>query len=339
MLKRFFTLSLIAFIIAPAPSTQAAAASLPITAPTALLLDHSSNRIVYAKTPHLRRAPASTTKLLTSIVALELLSADAVVTVPRYATKMPPSKIYLRSGERYRLRDLIHALLMNSANDVAATIAIASAGSVSSFAKHMNKKARQLGCLDSNFVNPSGLPDKRQYSTVYDMALIMREAQRNPLIVNALKTRTSVIRSSQGRKINLRNHNKMLWRDPREVLGKTGWTRAARHCFVGQISFSGKKVFVALLGSHRLWQDLKKLVDYEFGYAWVRHVRAQKQAARVNNQKIQTALKKAGYYKGAIDGKIGPKTKRAIKSFQKHHKLKPDGVVGSKTWTILKPYL
>lgn len=318
------------------PEARAAVSALPISAPSALLLD-SSNRIVYAKTPHLRRAPASTTKLLTAIVALKLMSPDEMIVVPKYAERMEPSKIYLRAGERYRVGDLIKAILVNSANDAAAAIAIAGSGSISAFAKEMNLTARSLGCKDSNFVNPNGLPDARQFSTVYDMALIMREAQRYPFIQQALKVRTGVIQSSTGRRIGLRNHNKMLWRDPREVLGKTGWTRSARHCFVGQISVSGKRVFVAMLGSHRLWKDLKTLVDYQFGaLVFKKAVRNTKIAGREQNKKVQLALKRAGFYRGAIDGVVGRGTRAAIKKYQRKHGLTQTGSVGPRTWALLK---
>lgn len=344
MIKRFSTLFLILtftaqFLQQPA---VAHAALVPISAPTALLIDNSTNQILYAKTPHLRRPPASTTKLLTAIVALRLKDPSFIVKVHNAATQMPPSKIYVKTGERYRLRDLLNALLMNSGNDAASAIAISTAGSTASFASHMNATARALGCRDSNFVNPSGLPDRRQYSTAYDMALIMREAQRYPTIVQALKTRTMTISTMGGRRIALRNHNKMLWRDPREVLGKTGWTRSARHCFVGQISVNGTKVFVAMLGSHRLWRDLVALVNFRFGSPWIQsRINKQKaaKAKREKNMQIQQALKSAGYYKGSLDGMIGPATRSAIRSFQKNHRLQADGMAGPQTMKALSQYL
>lgn len=340
-MKRLFSTTLIfAFVLQllqPIPAAQAA--SLPISAPTAFLLDQTNNRILYSKTPHLKRAPASTTKLLTALVALNLKNPDTIVTIPSAATKMPPSKIYLKSGERYRLGSLIYALLMNSANDSANAIAITTAGSVSAFAREMNATARRLGCKNSNFVNPSGLPDKRQYSTVYDMALIMRETQKYPLLVQALKTRTTTISSMKGRRIALRNHNKMLWRDPREVLGKTGWTRAARHCFVGSINLGDRKFFVAMLGSHRLWKDLQAIVNFHFGAPHWKKPASARLVAREGNKKIQTALKRSGFYRGKIDGQLGPASRTAIRRFQKRNGLGVDGQVGTKTWSLLKRYL
>lgn len=335
----FFVLSLVYFAsLVQTPVSRADMIGLPITAPTALLLDNSTNQIVFAKTPNLRRAPASTTKLLTAIVALNLRDPNTIVTVPQYATKMPPSKIHLRTGERYRLGDLLKAMLVNSANDAAAAIAITTAGSFGEFSSHMNATARALGAEHSNFVNPSGLPDARQYSTVYDMALIMREAQRYPLIESALKIKTGMVRSVSGRKIFLRNHNKMLWRDSREVLGKTGWTVAARHCFVGEIRAAGRSVVVAMLGSKRLWRDLKTLVDYQFrkfGFA----PQSDRKVKEGNNRQIQAALRKAGYYNGPMDGKLGRGSVRAIKKFQRAKGIRATGHVGPQTWSVLKQYL
>ncbi len=334
--KLFSSFIIIAMAVQGLFIPSASAAWAPsISAPSALLLD-SNNQIVFSKTPHLRRAPASTTKLLTAIVALNLMDADSTVIVPKYAESMEPSKIYLRAGERYKLRDMIAAILVNSANDAAAAIAISAGGSISGFAKEMNRVARELGCKDSNFVNPNGLPDARQYSTVYDMALIMREAQRYPVIQQVLKVRTGTIRSYAGRRIGLRNHNKMLWRDSREVLGKTGWTRSARHCFVGQISVGGKRVFVAMLGSHRLWKDLKMLVDYQFGAVIIRKYKNNRLSARENNKKIQLALKRAGFYSGSVDGLMGTATKKAVRKYQKKHGLPQTGSVGPQTWKLLK---
>lgn len=335
----FLTILLFIAQFVQTPPAQAAVGMPPITAPTALLLDNSTNQILYSKTPNLKRPPASTTKLLTAIVALRLKNPDTIVQIPQYATTMTPSKVYLHTGEKYHLRDLLYATLINSGNDAAASVAITTGGSIPAFAQEMNKTARSLGAQNSNFVNPTGLPDDRQYSTVYDMALIMREAQRYPLIMQALKTKTTIIHSVPGRPIPLKNHNKMLWRDNREVLGKTGWTQTARHCFVGEISAVGKKVFVAVLGSKKIWKDLKALIDFQFGASFTKTKREVKLVARQNKKKIQQALKKAGYYHGKINGVLGHKTRKAIRNFQKANKIPPNGKVGASTWALLKKYL
>lgn len=313
---------------------KAFAMGLPITASSALLLDQNSRSLIYAKNVNERRAPASTTKLLTAMVVIDMLPLDGIVTIPKFAESIQPSKIYLRRGERYYVGDLVRAMLINSANDAAAVLAVAAAGSESAFAGRMNAKARSLGCRRSNFVHASGLPASNQYSTAYDMALIMRNAQRYPFIVRALKTRTAVIQSLGGRRIGLRNHNKMLWRDSREVIGKTGWTRSAKHCFVGQI---GPGAFVSMLGSRSLWKDLKILVDYVFGKFWSSLKRPHKVYAR-KTEDIQSALKRAGYNPGSVDGKMGRSTRKALRRFQRDNGLRSDGIVGPETMKRLQPF-
>ncbi len=319
------------------PESQAWGVS--ITAPSAILLDSASQRLTFSKTPHLRRQPASTTKVMTAIVAYETLPLDRVITIPRFVTSVEPSKAYLRPGEKYYVRDLIRATLISSANDAAEVLAIAVAGSMPRFAARMNAKAKAIGCRNSKFVRSSGLPALNQYSSAYDLAVIMRYAERHPFLVDTLKVRTTQIRSLHGRRIYLRNHNKMLWRDRREVVGKTGWTRNARHCFVGHMRVANKKVLVAIMGSHSLWRDLTKLLDYTFGSSWGRRSVHQQMWALPQRKQIQRALKKAGYNPGAADGSFGPRTTQAVKKFQRSRGLRADGLVGPRTWQKLKAFL
>jgi len=315
---------------------KAYAAALPITATSALLLDQNAN-LIYAKNVNERRAPASTTKILTAIVAMDMLSMDDIITIPSFAEAIQPSKIYLKRGERYYVRDLLRATLMNSANDAATVLAVAAAGSEPAFAAKMNAKARAIGCKRSKFVHASGLPAKNQYSTAYDMALIMRHSRQYPFVVETLKTRTGTISSLEGRKIALRNHNKMLWKDSREVVGKTGWTRNAKHCFVGKIGAGSSGAFVSMLGSRSLWKDLKVLVDYVFSKFFGVNKRSTKTYAR-ETEKIQLALKRAGFDPGSIDGIMGKSTRRAVRQFQKNQGLKADGIVGPATTAKLQKF-
>ncbi len=339
MLKKILSLKIAILMLAQMMilSEPAQAAIVPISAPTAILIDNSNQQIYYSKTPHLRRAPASTTKILTAIVVLDYVSPDKIVTIPKYVEAIPPSKIYLRRGERYRAGDLVKAILTKSANDAAEALAYSVGGSREGFAKLMNAKARALGCRDSNFVNPSGLPDSRQYSTVYDMSLIVKASEKYPLVVQIMKMKTGSIRSLSGRKVALRNHNKMLWRSS-GVTGKTGWTRAARHCFVGTINRSNKKVFVAILGSQRLWRDLKMLIDYHFGPSISSKKKGKSGSKAMKPKEIQLALKRAGYYNGPITGTVGPLTRKAIKKFQKAYGIQQTGTVGPITTAKLKTF-
>lgn len=301
-------------------------------------MDQSSSKILYSKTPHVRRAPASTTKILTAIVAVEHLPLNRVVTIPRFVRNIQPSKAHLRPGERYYVRDLIKATLISSANDAAEVLAAAAGGSQRGFARRMNQKVRRLGGRHSNFVRASGLPARNQYSTAYDLTLLMRDAQRYPFIVQTMGTRTTVIRSLGGRSIFLKNHNKMLFRGYRNVVGKTGWTRRARHCFVGTIQTPVRKVFVAMLGSRNLWRDLKRLVDFHTGRGLSRAQKNEKLWSSEQIRKIQMALRRAGYNPGPIDGDFGPATIRAVEKFQRAHRLQADGIVGHATWGKLKRF-
>lgn len=304
---------------------------LPITAGSAILLDVGTQKVIYAKNPHSRRSPASTTKVMTALVVLEKVPLNRIVRIPAWVQTIEPSKVYLRAGERYQVRDLLHAALISSANDASEVLAVSSAGSRAEFAKWMNAKARSIGCRDTRFTNASGLPLGNQYSTVYDLALIMKEAQKNPFIVNSLSRKYHTIQSIEGRKIALKNHNRLLWRSERSVIGKTGWTRKGRHCFVGRIQWKGREILISLLGSHRLWKDLKILLDYQFGLAFYKVYKNRKLWSATQVRGIQQVLARAGYFPGQIDGKFGPQTVKAVELFQKRNGLPPDGIVGENT--------
>ena len=338
-LSLFLTFSM--SIFAPTESSWAITVQgvgLPITAPSAVLIDAATQKVIYAKAPHARRAPASTTKMMTALVAIDKMRLDDVVQIPSWVMLIEPSKVYLRPGERYLVRDLLHAALISSANDAAEVLGVAAAGSRQRFAQWMNEKARRIGCKNTHFVNASGLPPGYQYSSAYDLTLIMKEAQKNAFIVNSLGQRYHTIRSLEGRKIQLRNHNRLLWRSNRSVIGKTGWTRESHHCFVGRIRWKGREVLVSLLGSHRLWQDLKILLDFQFGVALYKIYKNRKIWSGAETRVIQEALVSAGFSPGRVDGRFGPRTVRAIELFQKKHGLRPDGIFGGRTCRKLVPY-
>jgi D-alanyl-D-alanine carboxypeptidase (penicillin-binding protein 5/6) len=345
-MKRFFSLSLAAGFLLTAvfpPNTaeafSAASGILSITAPSALLIDAQTQRVIYAKSPHSRRAPASTTKVMTALVILEKISLDRVIKIPSWVRSVEPSKIYLKSGEKYRVRDLLHATLISSANDAAEVLGVTAAGSRTKFAQWMNAKARAIGCRDTHFTTASGLPLGHQYSTAYDLALIMKYARKNAFIVDSMERRYHAIYSTAGRKIYLKNHNRLLWKtEENSVIGKTGWTRKGKACFVGRIQWHGREVFVSLLGSHRLWHDLGILLNYQFGAGLFKIQKNKKRWSNSQTRKIQFALTQAGFSPGSIDGKFGPRTVKAVQRFQKHQGIRSDGIVGTETCSKLSHY-
>ena len=235
-------------LLTPVPFAEAA---VSLTAPSALLIEPWSQKIIYSRDPHRKKPPASTAKIVTALVILDLLSLDGWVTVSSRVEDVEASKLYLHGGEQLRVRDLLKALLMKSANDAAMALAIAASGSESTFAELMTQKARSLGAEDTRFVNASGLPAEGQYSTAYDLALIMREAAQNDYIVSLLKLKSTSIVTAGGRRFYLKSHNKMLWRRS-GVIGKTGWTRNAKYCFVGLIEQAQANTIVSVLGSKKL---------------------------------------------------------------------------------------
>jgi D-alanyl-D-alanine carboxypeptidase (penicillin-binding protein 5/6) len=238
-----------------------------VTARAAILIDNETGEVLWQHNQDLRLPPASTTKIVTAMVALQSGRLDDLLTVSPQAAAAPPSKVGLRSGWRMRLRDLVYALLLNSANDAAVVIGEGLSGSVREFAERMNAEARLLGATNTHFVNPNGLPAENHYTTARDLATMFAHALQNPVFETIVSTKTTSVWPAAGstRRIALHNHNRLLGNYRIQVIGKTGWTRAARKCFVGAARADGREIGVAVLGSTDVWGDLKRLLEYGFG--------------------------------------------------------------------------
>ncbi len=236
----------------------------PITAKAAIIIDHSDGRVLFERNADLSLPPASTTKILTSYIALTSNRLEESVLVTKYASSMPASKIGLRAGWWMNVNDLVYATLLNSANDASVVLAEGLAGSVPAFADQMNETARKLGATHSNFVNPNGLPDDEHYSSARDLVRILHYALRTPGFREALSVQDTTIWpvSGSARSITLRSHNRLLGNEVVNVVGKTGFTRLAKRCFVGAATYGGREVLVAVLGSSNLWGDLRRMIDY-----------------------------------------------------------------------------
>ena len=235
-----------------------------LTAKSCVIIDMEDGTILYGKMPHLKLPPASTTKLMTALLARERLPMKQTVLISRNAANTAPSKAGLTKGARYSVEDLITATLVSSSNDAAVALAEAMAGSEREFMNIMNLKARELGMNNTFFVNSSGLPNKsrKQYTTAYDLALLMRVAVQDKQIDNVLAITEVTIQGSDGLTLALRAHNKMLWKIPKFVKGKTGWTTAARHTFVGTNYSPNKAIAFAMLSSQKPWTDIERLANF-----------------------------------------------------------------------------
>lgn len=235
-----------------------------ITARSAILMNAWNKKVVYSRNPHAKLAPASTTKIMTALVVMNKTRLDKKVIVTKYATWMPPSRVDIKKGEVYTVEDLLKAALLNSGNDAAVALAVSVAGSEKEFVKMMNEQAGKLGCKNTNFKTSNGLPAKNQYSTAYDLALIVREAMKNGKLEEIFGTkREEITEVNTGRKIKLRNHNKSLWKESSyTILGKTGYTIRAGQCFAGYIIYdNNSKLIVVMLKGKKLWPDLKELAE------------------------------------------------------------------------------
>jgi len=223
-----------------------------------------TKKVLYCKNPNRRLSPASTVKIMTALAVLKEFQLENKVMVTEFAASMEPSKVYIAEGESYLVKDLLKGLLLNSGNDASVALAEGIAGSEDRFIKIMNKTAKSIGAKSTSFKNSNGLPAKGQYSTAYDLSLIVREAMKNKNFVDIMNMKYSKIKEiNTGREIKLKSHNKNLWKDKDYlILGKTGYTKKAGHCFSGYIHYNRwNKVIVVILNSKSLWLDLETLAE------------------------------------------------------------------------------
>jgi D-alanyl-D-alanine carboxypeptidase (penicillin-binding protein 5/6) len=241
-----------------------ASADLNPSAEAALVMDAKTGEVLFEKNAHVPLPMASTTKVMTGLLGVERLRPHEVIHVSAYAASMNPSKIYLRPGEVMRADDILQAILLKSANDASAALAEKISGSEAAFARLMTRRARELGALNTLFENASGLPADDHYSTAYDLAIILRYAMQRLDFAEIMQMKTASIESMAGRAWTIRNHNRLLWTFPGALGGKTGWTRASRHCYVGMVAQGGRTLIVSVLASSHLWNDINELLLYGF---------------------------------------------------------------------------
>jgi len=238
-----------------------------LTARAAIVMDAASGDVIWERNSDEPLPPASTTKVLTAILALESGRLDDRLTVSEFAADTAPSKINLHPGQRMRLHDLVYAVLLNSANDAAEVVAEGLGGSQAAFAARMNEKARAIGATHAHFANPHGLTAYGHVVSARDLAVIFRYGLRVPLFREILETRrVDVPLEGAGiHLVSLHSHNRLLTGYAYPVIGKTGYTRPARRCFVGAATHDNREIIIALLGASDLWGDARRLFAYGFG--------------------------------------------------------------------------
>ena len=247
---------------------------------SAVLMDGDSGRVLYEKNGETPLANASTTKVLTCIVALESAPGDDYVQVSQNAVSQSEVKLGLQKGEQYYLEDLLYSLMLKSHNDTAVAIAEHCGGTVEGFARMLNRKAKQIGCEDTYFITPNGLDAEdengKHHTTAKDLALIMRYAIRNRTFLHIAQTRDYTFSEITGKRtFSVHNTNALLDRMKGVLAGKTGYTSQAGYCYVCAWEKEGRTFIVSLLGcgwpNHKNynWSDTEKLLsfgDYNFDY-------------------------------------------------------------------------
>lgn len=235
------------------------ALTVDTSAKAAILMDAETGEVLYEKNARQQMRIASTTKIMTALVALEEGSLHKRVCVkPSHMAE--GSSMYLKAGERVTIEELLYGLLLNSGNDAALALAEGCCGSVEAFVAEMNRRARKIGMEDSSFANPNGLDAEGHYSTAYDMALLACAALQQPTLVRIAST-TEV--SMDGRQMH--NHNRLL-RQTEGCIGlKTGYTEAAGRTLVSAAVRDGRVLTAVTLCDGDDWRDHAAL--YEYGFA------------------------------------------------------------------------
>ena len=235
-----------------------------ISARSYVVMEQSLNKVLMAKNENVRMKPASTTKILTAICALEEGNLSDMVTASYLASSQEGSSIYLKKGDKLSLENMVYGLMLNSGNDAAVAISEHIKGNVEKFASLMNKKAKEIGAKNSNFTNPNGLDHPDHYVTAYDLALITSYALNCEKFSEIVKTKTKVINGENGFKRFLTNHNRMLNQYEGCIGVKTGFTKKSGRTLVTAAEKDGIKLIVVTLNAPDDWRDHEKLLNEGF---------------------------------------------------------------------------
>lgn len=253
-----------------------------VAAESAILMDAGSGRVLYAKSPFKRRPQASTTKITTTIVALEKGSLTDKVIISDRAAHTGESSIWLQKGEVQTLQDLLYAVMLYSANDAATAVAEHVGGTEANFIRMMNEKAAAIGARDTHYQNPHGLDNPSHYSSAYDLALIARYAMKNPKFQQIVKTPSYSLPwpGHQWPRV-VHTRNKLLGVYSGNDGIKTGTTNGAGRCFVGSATRNGFHLISVVLKGQNVWGETQTLLDYGYKYYAPTQVVAKGKTAKV----------------------------------------------------------
>lgn len=244
------------------PSTNTATAK---SYSSEIVMEVSTNRVLYEDNAREKKFMASTTKILTAIVIIENCNLLDIVTVTKETVGVEGSSIYLEAGEKITVKDLLLGLMLRSGNDCAETLAVYCSGSINKFAKLMNQKALEIGAKNSNFVNPHGLHNENHYTTAYDLALISCYAIKNPIFKEIVSTKSTKISfSTRDYDRHITNKNKLLFNFEGCTGIKTGYTKKAGRCLVTSCTRNGMEIVSVVLNCPPMFEKSKELLNNSF---------------------------------------------------------------------------
>jgi D-alanyl-D-alanine carboxypeptidase len=233
--------------------------------PSAILVDETTGRVLWQLRPHERRHIASTTKIMTALLAMRKLKPHDIVTVDKSVPRVPLVREGLRAGERVEAWKLFYSLLLFSGNDDALALAIAADGDKWTFIRSMNAEAKLLGLHDTHYSTPSGVKDADNYSSAWDLAALTRVAMRNPRFRRIVRTRVEHVKwaAPTYAKIYV-NNNRLLGTYPGANGVKTGYTHKSGPCLVASATRNGVSLIAVVLDSPDMYSDAKRLLDFGF---------------------------------------------------------------------------
>lgn len=259
MIKKLFIIFLSGIFLVP---NTAYAADVSISASSAIVMDAGSGTVLYEHNAYDERTMASTTKIMTCLIACESGRLDETVTVSgEMLDGVEGSAIYIAAGDKITLRDLVKGAMLASGNDAANSIAVYLGKSVKGFAGLMNDKASEIGMTKTVFVTPSGLDEGDHHSTAYDMALLASAALRNKELAEICRMKSAQI-TVNGKKQTVYNHNKLLSYDEGFIGVKTGFTEKSGRCLVSAYDYEDNTIICVTLSDPDDWDDHTALVEY-----------------------------------------------------------------------------
>lgn len=255
----------LALVLPLSPVAYGAPREPDISAKAAIIIEASTGKVLYTKNADDRRYPASTTKMMTLIVALEHGNLNDIVTTSQNAASTEGSSLWLSPGEKLKMKEMLYGMMLLSGNDATVAVAEHISGSVEKFAKLMTEKAHAIGAVNTNFTNSSGLPDSNHYTTASDLARIAAYGYKNPMFTQIISTKNIVIPwPGKDHDRDLYNENKLLWQYEGANGVKTGYTDAAGRCLVSGAKRDNIQLVAVVLDGDRMWEDSIKLLDYGF---------------------------------------------------------------------------